>query len=479
MKLKRILLALTMVFTFTACNVRPAEATEALTETETTTAEETTAPTETTTTAPPETTTETVTETEAPPEIKTVFSDDGKLLNVYSISDEFPNFINDFYLSHNSLPAGVRANFIITPGNSYEYTQKLEADILANISADSSKKVDLFIGEYLFSVVLSDPKYSVPLTELGITESELSDQFPYTKTVTSSVSGEQMGVAYQNTAELVIYRKSIARAVLGSDDPEKVAASLSSFEKFDETAKKMKTYGYTMLGSPYETFQMYVSSQKSPLVARGTNKITIPEAWTQWAESAKEYTDNGYALKTMIWHDEWKTGIKTGSRIFAYIGPQWYSEWSVGAETNDKNDWDYCPGPVASYWGGSTIFAANGTDNASLTADIMRYFGTDKDGMRLFTEETGHPANSISVSNEIGDMSMWSQLGSTGYFPLTRFSDAAEKISVDYNSLSNYDLLCEDFQGSMWGYINGEVTYEQALDDFYIRAIGLFPELTR
>jgi hypothetical protein len=462
MKLKKILLAGAIVLAFSACNVRPQTVTEA-TVSETTATEETTVPTETTTAAP--------TETTAAVEIPIVpVSDSGRVFNIYTINNEFQTIINDYYFRTNIKPAELSVNFIIGPENDVGYGRKLEADILANATAESSKKVDLFTMGVSYSNVFADTKYAVPVSQLGITENELSDQFPYFKTLSSDASGVQMGIGYQNCAELVIYRKSIARAVLGTDNPDSVSGYLDTFAKFDETAKKMKTAGYTMLGSYNEFFRMYIQSADSGITVSGTD-ITIPKAWKDWADSAKSYADNGYALKCVQWEEEWCHGMEKDSKVFSYIGPRWQSEYNVAVFTDIKDDWDYCFGPAYSYWGGSVVFAANGTDNASFAADIMRFLATDKAGLKKLATDSFMPPNSMSVSAELGDRTMPSELGASRYYPVTRIAEAAKKI--DIKSVSKYNYLSETFEASMADYIEGNITYEQALENFNKNALDL------
>jgi hypothetical protein len=459
MKLKRILLAAAIIFAFSACNVRPQSFTEA---TISETAAETTAPPATTTAAPVTTTAEI--------EIPTVpVSEGGSVFNIYGVSDEFKGFFDEYYLKDNVLPAGVTVNHIITSDQN-QHMRKIEADVLANAFADSSKKIDLFIAEYQYSNKFADPKYAVPLSQLGITESELSDQFPYTKTLTSTASGVQMGVGYQNTAEMVIYRKSIAKDVLGTDNPEEVAGYLDTFAEFDETAKKMKMSGYTMLGSHQEMFRMYIQTADSGITVNGTN-ITVPKIYEDWANNAKSYVENGYAQLCGQWSRDWENGMKRDSRVFAYIGPQWQSELNVAIFTDTKLDWDFCPGPTASYWGGAAIFAASGTDNADLAADVISYFASDKSGLKRIAKENVFLPSSISVSNELGDNTILSGIGQTGYFPVKRFAEAANKIEI--KSVSKYNFLNETYMIAIDEYIAGITSYEEAYDNFKKRAFNI------
>ena len=59
------------------------------------------------------------------------------------------------------------------------------------------------------------------INEIGLTEADLSNQYQYTKDI-ASVDGKLKAVSWQATPGLFAYRRSIAKKVLGTDDPEAV-----------------------------------------------------------------------------------------------------------------------------------------------------------------------------------------------------------------------------------------------------------------
>ena len=59
------------------------------------------------------------------------------------------------------------------------------------------------------------------------------------------------------------YRRSIAKDVLGTDDPTEVQAALSDWDKFNDVAEKAAAKGYKMLSGyddSYRTFSNNVSA---------------------------------------------------------------------------------------------------------------------------------------------------------------------------------------------------------------------------
>ena len=72
-----------------------------------------------------------------------------------------------------------------------------------------------------------------------------------------TADGEIRGLSYQATPGMLVYRRSIAKAVLGTDDPETVAAAVSDWDKFYETAERMKDAGYYMYSGRADTYRVY------------------------------------------------------------------------------------------------------------------------------------------------------------------------------------------------------------------------------
>jgi hypothetical protein len=240
----------------------------------------------------------------------------------------------------------------------------------------------------------------------------------------------------------------------------------------------MKSSGYTMLGSFQETQMAFLGSARNPIVAPGSNRITVPSSLQDWANQAKSYSANGYALNTGMWSGEWYEGMEKNTKIFGYYGPTWYVGVLEGS-VSDKGNWDACAGPVASYWGGSAIYAANGTDNAAIVKGVIEFFCVDKDSMKKLATDGGQCVNNISVLRELGDNSMRSDFFASGYLPLNRFADDGIKIDIK-NSKSEYFGLLEQYINAISNeYILGNTPYEEALELFYNDAIDRYPGLQR
>ncbi len=63
----------------------------------------------------------------------------------------------------------------------------------------------------------------MPLTDLGIDpDTDLADQYDFTRTTASDSDGVQRGSTWQCCPGTLVYRRDIAKEVFGTDDPAEV-----------------------------------------------------------------------------------------------------------------------------------------------------------------------------------------------------------------------------------------------------------------
>ena len=115
--------------------------------------------------------------------------------------------------------------------------------------------------------------------DIGLTDSDLAGQYQYTKDIVS-VDGSQRGTTWQATPGLFAYRRSIAKEVLGTDDPAEVQTYLSDWDKFNDVAAKAAAKGYKMLSGFDDAYRTFSNNVSAPWVTGTT--VTVDE----WISSA-------------------------------------------------------------------------------------------------------------------------------------------------------------------------------------------------
>ncbi len=177
-------------------------------------------------------------------------STDDHVLNVWCWNDEFQSRFNDYYpevkevasdKSTTTLNDGTVVKWTIEPNADNNYQNKLDAALEAQESADDNDKIDIFLieADYAQKYIAADAGVAMSMEDLGITEDDLSDQYQYTKDIVTDENGQQRATSWQATPGLFAYRRSIAKAVLGTDDPTEVQAQLSDIDKFNAVAEQM------------------------------------------------------------------------------------------------------------------------------------------------------------------------------------------------------------------------------------------------
>ena len=408
----------------------------------------------------------------------------GKVLNIYCWNEEFKSRLTDHYPGYTEVDAttgtigDVTVKWNITPNDDNAYQNNLDATLLKQADAAADDKIDIFLVEADYALKYVDTDYTMAVSDLGITDSDLSKQYQYTKDVVTDSNGVLKGVSWQGCPGVLFYNRDAAKAVLGSDDPAEVQNYVKDWDTFNDTAKKMKDAGYTITSSANDTYRVYSNNVTSKWVVDG--KINIDDNIMKWVDDSKELVDAGETGTYELWSDDWKKGFYPEGNVFCYFGPAWLVNFSMAADTEGSigynGGWGATEGPQGFFWGGTWICAATGTDNPSLVKDIMLQMTTNDDVMREIIEKDDDFVNNQDVIAEMADSSYSSKILG-GQNPLGIYSAGVSKL--DLSNLSAYDQGCnEEFQNAMKNYFEGTATKEEALDLFYKAVVEKYPELT-
>ena len=107
----------------------------------------------------------------------------------------------------------------------------------------------------------------MPIKDLGITDSDISKQYKYTQDVVTDSEGNLKGLSWQGCPGVLFYNRAAAKEVLGTDDPDELAAMLSDWDKIVEVGKQVyeKSDGKIALLDDVESvLQLYASYKGQP-----------------------------------------------------------------------------------------------------------------------------------------------------------------------------------------------------------------------
>lgn len=251
-------------------------------------------------------------------------SSGGKVLNIYCWNDSFKTLVEDYYLPTGRLPEDVTINWVTVPSEDNAYQNSLDEALLKQNEVSADEKVDMFLVEadYALKYAQSDVSLDVQ-KDLGLTDDQMSQMYDYTKQIMTTDDGSIKGVTAFAAPGLFAYRRSIAKDVLGTDDPEQVQEALSDWDKFDEVAEKAHEKGYKMLSGYDDSYRVFSNNVSKPWVDGTT--IQIDDNIQKWIEQTKEYTDKGYNNRHGIWSDGWTADQGPTGNVFGFF----YSTWGV------------------------------------------------------------------------------------------------------------------------------------------------------
>ena len=422
-------------------------------------------------------------------------AEEGKILNIWCWNTEFQSRFNDYYpevkeiaedKSTTTLNDGTIVKWTINPNENNNYQNKLDEALLAQESAAADEKIDIFLIEADYALKYVDSPFTLDVrADIGLTDEQLAGQYKYTQDI-ATADGVLKGVTWQATPGLFAYRRSIAKDVLGTDDPAEVQAALSDWDKFDAVAEQAAAKGYKMLSGYDDSFRTFSNNVSAPWVDGTTVKVDANIM--KWVEQTKLYTEKGYNNKSSLWNDVWAADQGPDGKVFGFF----YSTWGInftllGNSLADSNapaevgngifgDYAVCEGPQPYYWGGTWICAAAGTDNAETIKDVMAKLTCDKDLALAITTDTQDYTNNVEAMDELASSDYASAfLGGQNHIAL--FAKAAP--NIDMSNAGPYDQGCnEGIQTAFKDYFDGVVDIDTAKKNFETIIMEKYPELT-
>ena len=419
----------------------------------------------------------------------TAAADSKVTINLWSFTDELQGMMNKYLELHPEMAEKYEINSTVINNDGSAYVNALESALM-------NGEVDIYGAEadYVFKYSQGEAAhFAVPYADLGIDVKagiEAAEIAPYTVDIGTRPSDDQVvALAYQSTGGAFIYRRSIAKDVLGTDDPTEVQAALSDWDKFNDVAAQAYAKGYKMLSGFDDSFRTFSNNIAAPWVDGTT--INVDENMMKWVDQTKEYTDKGYNNKSSLWDSQWAADQGPTGKVFGFF----YSTWGInftllgnslatpvadGEKPQVGNgiygDYAVCEGPQPYYWGGTWICGAAGSDNIDLIRDVMQKLTCDEAIMKQITLDTEDYTNNEKAMEEIASSDYKSDfLGGQNHIAL--FAEAAKKI--DMSNAGPYDQgITESFQAAFKDYFTGNVDEDTAKENFKTSVQEKYPELT-
>lgn len=307
------------------------------------------------------------TETPAPTGTPEPAIADDTPINLYSFTNEVPNMLDRYLQLHPDFP--YKINPVITATTDGLYEPALD-------QALASGSVDMYCVESAFAQKYTQfdmASFAMPYMDLGIdvsNELAAAQIAQYTIDIgTRPSDGKLVGLGYQATGGALIYRRSIAKATWGTDDPTAIAAKVGpGWTKFFSAAADLKKKGYAVVSGDGDIWHSVENSAEKGWVVDG--KLYIDPAREAFLDLSKELRAKGYSNDTQDWTDAWYADMKgTGKKpVFSFFGPAWMINYVMANQSGGTKpgegtygDWAVCAPPAGFFWGGTWVLADNDT----------------------------------------------------------------------------------------------------------------------
>ena len=391
-------------------------------------------------------------------------------LKFYAWNEEFKGFFEKYY--EDTLKAqGYVVEWVINPSDNGVYQEKLD-DALLN-----GEQVDMFLAEADYIQKYADSDFTQDITAMGVTD--FSNAYEYTVKAASDANGVVKGVSFQCCPSALIYRRSIAKDVLGTDDPAEVQAALDSWEKFEAVADEAKAKGYYMTGSFAETYRVFSNNCTSPWVDAEGNLQFDPQI-EAWIAQTEDFVKNGYTLTAGVWDDEKNVQMFADGKTMCFFGPAWYFNFCMGnAQDPEKGcvgDWAICEGPAAHFWGGTWLMAPTGTQYPEAVAGVMNAFIIDEEICSALVANEAQFSNNKAVNAKFAADENYGSEFLGGQNDVAVFAAMTDNIKWENHTI--YDqLLNEGLQNNLQEYIKGLVDKDTAMANFYKFVAEKYPDI--
>lgn len=416
--------------------------------------------------------------------------EEGTVLNIHTSGNELYERVLQLYPAYEDLGNGkgvigdVRVNWIITPNDGNAYQTALDEKLSDIETIPAEERIDLFTVEADYAKKYALTAELMTMEEIGITEEDMADQYAYTKEIVKNAEGGVCASAWQSTPGFFLYRRSIAKEVFGTDEPDEIQEILSTWDSFDDAAKKLKDNGYMMFSAYTDSYWPFNANKSQPRVDENL-VIHMDDHVMEWVEQTREYTEKGYNHQNVEISDI-ILDLRKDGKVFGAFAAPWYMDYVEFSCLDDPKaplelgngsyaDWAACTGPESYYWGGTWLCVPKGCDNVSQVRDLIYALTCDEAVMRQLALENGEFVNNEKVMKELaaGDYEC-AFLGGQNHIAF--LEEAAG--NIDMSNQTMYDQGVGDAcKEAFRDYFDGYISVEEALEAFYKSAIVKHPEL--
>lgn len=398
----------------------------------------------------------------------------GKLV-IWTLADDLKQFAERY-----SEQTGVEVSVeVIAPA---DYSTKLTSALGAK-----SEEVDIIVGEPQMLGNFFEAGFFADLSAL---EADAKEQIvDYVYEAGKDDNGVLRALSYQVTPGAIIYRRDLAQTIFGTDDPDEMSKKFKDFDTILKTAEEVKAAGYRLF-SDSGNLRWYANAGSAWVV---DGVLQVSDAKLGYMDAAVKLYQDELVAFAPEWSAAWYASMSgplpldagwsdlselEGSEmteIFAYSLPSWGALIVRDNANDNKGNFGVCSGPC-SYFGGGTFIGVNTySQNQDLAADFVRFCTLNEETAQWWLETSNGDVVSnkavLEANQDFENESFGNQKTYEFYLK--------EAENIDYSVVTKYDDTIGNYWGSSIEAIQkGEMTKEEAIEDFYMQVEVTFPEIT-
>lgn len=398
----------------------------------------------------------------------------GKLV-VWTLADDLKQFA-ERYAEQTGVEVSVE---VIAPA---DYSTKLTSALGAK-----SEEVDIIVGEPQMLGNFFEAGFFADLSSL---EADAKEQIvDYVYEAGKDENGVLRALSYQVTPGAIIYRRDLAKTIFGTDDPDEMSKKFKDFDTILQTAEEVKAAGYRLF-SDSGNLRWYANAGSAWVV---DGVLQVSDAKLGYMDAAVKLYQDELVAFAPEWSAAWYASMSgplpldagwsdlselEGSEmteIFAYSLPSWGALIVRDNANDNKGNFGVCSGPC-SYFGGGTFIGVNTySQNQDLAADFVRFCTLNEETAQWWLETSNGDVVSnkavLEANQDFENESFGNQKTYEFYLK--------EAENIDYSVVTKYDDTIGNYWGSSIESIQkGEMTKDEAIEDFYMQVEVTFPEIT-
>ena len=371
----------------------------------------------------------------------------------------------------------------VNVGDDKVYQEKIDGLLQA---PDTEEYPDMIAFEAAYIMKYTNSDYTLPITDLGLSEADLSQMYPYTIDIAKDKrDGSIKGLSWQSCPGSFMYRTDLAEKYLGVKSPEEMQAKVDTWDKFIETAEELKEASNDatrMLSSNGDVSNVFYSNKTQPWVDDNA-VFHMDDAMVEYMEISKTLEEKDLTQKTTTWTDAWNAGPST-DEVLGYFGCTWFLHWTIKSNCGGEKPgegtyglWNMCQGPAPYYWGGTWLGATKDCSNKEIAGKIMKALCTDTEIMQKMSEETLDYVNNKAAMQALSDAGKGEYEFLGGQDFISVFMPLADKVDVSW--MSAYDQKVNDLLGTqIEQYQLGNKDLDTAIKDFETSVKEQYPNIT-